>query len=211
MTDSYTDFPFITDEKTIKHIGNSKVLFLIRGLPGSGKSSIVKLLKEKYTGKSVVCSSDDFWIQEDGSYKWCKEKLSEAHEWCQAKARDACKANTPVVIIDKTNVKRSEWDFFVEVANLNSYTVVLVSPKTPWCLDAVELAKRNVHSVPVEAVEVKKKDFVNAYVCPLYWGWFLNEQGTDVALGLAGKYFKLVVDHCKDFADFMKSKSKSFL
>ena len=34
------NFPFLQDAKTIEFIMNSKTMFIMRGLPGSGKSKI---------------------------------------------------------------------------------------------------------------------------------------------------------------------------
>ena len=63
-----TDFPFLTDENTIRHVKKSKVMFIMRGLPGSGKSTIVKLIVKKYERNVAVCSADDHFLQEDGTY-----------------------------------------------------------------------------------------------------------------------------------------------
>ena len=204
------EFPFLTDENTVKYISNSTVLFLMRCLPGSGKSTIVAMLQEKYK-ESAVCSADRFFTQGDGTYSWSREKLSAAHEQCHTKAIEACEAKTPVVIIDNTNIKRWEMKFYVELASQHCYTVVVVTPKTPWCLDVEELAKRNTHRVPVEALQEKKRAFVHEYICPLYWGWFLNERATDLALGLADKYFQLVVEHCTEFADFFRNTTGRYM
>ena len=72
MDKSLVNFPFLTDDETVKHVGGSKVMFIMRGLPGSGKSTIVKLIAEKYKTNVVVCSADDHFLQEDGSYLYDK-------------------------------------------------------------------------------------------------------------------------------------------
>ncbi len=40
------NFPFLVDEKTVEHVKKSTVMFILRGLPGSGKSTIVRKIKE---------------------------------------------------------------------------------------------------------------------------------------------------------------------
>ena len=69
---SLLNFPFLTDDSTIKHVGESKVMFIMRGLPGSGKSTIMKLIAEKYKTTVTVCSADDYFLQEDGTYLYDK-------------------------------------------------------------------------------------------------------------------------------------------
>ena len=71
---SLLNFPFLTDDLTQKHVIKSRVMFIMRGLPGSGKSTIVRLIREKYQPITdvVVCSADDYFLQEDGSYNYDK-------------------------------------------------------------------------------------------------------------------------------------------
>ncbi len=62
------DFPFLNDDNTIQHVKKSKVMMIMRGLPGSGKSTVVKAILHKYKKGAVACSADDHFLQEDGSY-----------------------------------------------------------------------------------------------------------------------------------------------
>ena len=49
-------------------------MFIMRGLPGSGKSTIVRHIRDKYQPITdvVVCSADDYFLQEDGNYNYDK-------------------------------------------------------------------------------------------------------------------------------------------
>lgn len=147
------DFPFLHDWQTKKLIRRSKVLFIIRGLPGSGKSTIVKAITNTYCS-SMVCSADDYFLQ-DGKYNFDAAHLSEAHAACQNKAKDSCNRGMNVVVVDNTNVRRWEMKFYLELAHQRDYIVVLVQPKTPWKWNPVELAARNKHGVDV--VTLKRK------------------------------------------------------
>ena len=147
-------FPFMDDDKTVTYIKHSKVMFIMRGLSGSGKSTIVRALQGKYP-KNVVCSADDHFLREDGTYKWEITELTAAHEKCQLKAKEACQNNTPAVIIDNTNVCRWEMKHYLDVAAKHSYTVIVVTPKTAWYLDPEVLAKKNKHGV--NATKLKQK------------------------------------------------------
>ena len=70
---SLLSFPFLTDDLTQKHVIKSRVMFIMRGLPGSGKSTIVRNIRDKYQPITdvVVCSADDYFLQE-GSYNYDK-------------------------------------------------------------------------------------------------------------------------------------------
>lgn len=51
-------------------------LFIIRGMPGSGKTTLAKLIAD------AVYSADDFFTH-NGVYEFEPHKLPEAHEWCR--------------------------------------------------------------------------------------------------------------------------------
>ena len=70
-------------------------MFILRGLPGSGKSTLCKKMSDIYRTDErdiVVCSGDDFFTdKKTGEYKWKAEKLDEAHASARNKAIEACK------------------------------------------------------------------------------------------------------------------------
>lgn len=153
MSDSALNFPFLYDPSTKRVIERSKVLFLMRGLSGSGKSTVVRAITETYPA-SIVCSADDYFLR-DGVYRFDASLLSSAHSACQSKAKTACNNGVPVVIIDNTHVRRWEMKSYLELASHRNYVVVLVLPKTPWRWNPVELAARNKHGVDVETLQRK--------------------------------------------------------
>lgn len=55
-------------------------LVLIRGLPGSGKTTYAKT---KYPNHQYICADDYF--ERNGSYKFDEKELYQAHDWCLKK------------------------------------------------------------------------------------------------------------------------------
>jgi tRNA uridine 5-carbamoylmethylation protein Kti12 len=135
----------------------TRTVLIGRGLPGSGKSTRARKLVEGYRARGlsvVVCSSDDFFVCPGCSgYHWSKDKLHFAHTWCRNKFEAALEAGTNVVIVDNTNVTVRECRPYVMFAEVFGYAVRFLEPETPWAFDVDELAKRNVHKVPREAIE----------------------------------------------------------
>ena len=65
-------------------------MFINRGLPGSGKSTLSRKIAETYE-QTIVCAGDDFFTDENGNYIFDAKKLPEAHGAAQKKAENACK------------------------------------------------------------------------------------------------------------------------
>lgn len=57
-------------------------LVLIRGLPGSGKTTLAAGLS-RVDGLTRRCAADDWMLDDAGHYKFDPSKLRAAHEACQ--------------------------------------------------------------------------------------------------------------------------------
>ncbi|XP_071379722.1 NEDD4-binding protein 2-like 2 [Centroberyx affinis] len=128
----------------------SLVLILMRGLPGSGKSTRAKELLS--TGPSgLILSTDDYFAHKDG-YLYDPSLLGAAHEWNQSRAKEAMHQGRSPVIIDNTNIQPWEMKPYVQMALERRYTVHFNEPDTRWKFDPLELEKRNKHGVPQEKI-----------------------------------------------------------
>lgn len=94
----------------IKHL--EKILVIMRGVPGSGKSYLAHQLKEN----GVVLSTDDYFINYQGQYVFDRNLLGAAHEWNQKRANKELKAGTSPVIIDNTNLETWEIQPYIIMA-----------------------------------------------------------------------------------------------
>lgn len=131
-----------------------KRVYLMRGLPGHGKSSVAEVLKaghpEHRAGNVWTCSADDFFVQPDGRYAWDPAKLKDAHEACQSKFRAALESNVPVVIVDNTNVRRKDFAYYKTLAVEFGYQFFEVAVGNH---DVDESVRRNKHAVPRATLE----------------------------------------------------------
>ncbi|XP_061733284.1 NEDD4-binding protein 2-like 2 isoform X2 [Nerophis ophidion] len=120
--------------------GPSLVLILMRGLPGSGKSTMARELLS--TGPSgLILSTDDYFEINDG---YDPGLLGAAHEWNQRRASNAMHDSRSPIIIDNTNLQAWEMKPY---ALQRGYRVDFCEPNTSWKFDPFELEKRNKHGV----------------------------------------------------------------
>jgi tRNA uridine 5-carbamoylmethylation protein Kti12 len=137
------------------------------GLPGSGKSTKVQeLCKNLLVGQDIyIYSTDDYWLRPDGYYDWNPARIKEAHQWnfnrfnqCMINAIHGWEAEK--VIVDNTNLRFEDVKRYIDKAKDAGYTVSLVEPETPWRYNPAECAKRNIHRVPLDKIELMYKTLV---------------------------------------------------
>ena len=143
---NYLDYHFLTDLDTMHYLSSSLTMVVMRGLPGSGKSTVVSAITRIYP-HAVVCSADHFFMSEDGEYEFDASQLKLAHQQSQDKARWACEAGESLVVVDNTGVRRWELVPYFRSAQSYNYTVLLVEPRTPWRFNVKQLLSKNSHGV----------------------------------------------------------------
>lgn len=126
-------------------LANNKILYILRGPSGSGKSTLAK----KMGISGHILSTDDFWMQ-NGKYTFDPKKLGEAHEWNQERANKYMREGISPLIIDNTNIEAWEMKPYVMAAKEYGYEIKLVPVEIKNT--AEELAARNVHNVPLHAI-----------------------------------------------------------
>lgn len=148
--------------KTFKEFAqpaSEKILYIMRGIPGSGKSTAAK----KLAPKEQIFSTDDYWGPE---YKFDMNRLGAAHTWNLDRATKAMADGVSPIVIDNTNITWKAVRPYAEHAFQNGYTVVFKESEMPqWQeitsrLDARDirdedaefLTKNSIHNVPQESV-----------------------------------------------------------
>ncbi|XDV14939.1 hypothetical protein PO909_015103 [Leuciscus waleckii] len=127
-----------------------QVLVLLRGAPGSGKTTLAHAMVAQNPG-GVVLSTDEYFIQ-NGQYQFEPNLLGEAHEWNHQRAKDAFEKGQSPIIIDNTNMQCWEMKPYVAMALKHGYKVLFREPDTWWKTKPRELEKRTRHQVTKEKI-----------------------------------------------------------
>jgi predicted kinase len=125
-------------------------VIILRGLPGSGKSTLVQSLVKDVYHSWAVCSADFFWIQKDGSYKFDANLVPENHHQCLRQFIQYMHNNSVYVIfVDNTNTAYDEFSHYIKIAEAYGYKVVVITLNV-----SVETSlARNTHNVPKKTIE----------------------------------------------------------
>jgi predicted kinase len=129
----------------MKKESNMKELYLLRGLPGAGKSTLAKSLGGKYI------EADMFFIK-DGVYKFDVTKLQDAHRWCLAIVGNWMVDNEKRIIVSNTFTQEWEMKNYYDWAKDFDYRVYSL---------IVENRHNGVneHGVPQEKLEIMRDRF----------------------------------------------------
>lgn len=112
-------------------------MYVLRGVPGSGKSTFGRTLG------GVVCSADHYF-EKTGEYKFDPRRLGDAHRECYERARAACEDKVEIVVIDNTNTTVAECKAYYDLGLKYGYAVTFVEVQGNY---------QNTHGVPAEKVE----------------------------------------------------------
>lgn len=124
----------------------TKTLYIVRGLPGSGKSTLGFKIADMYS-----FAADDFFDENYGG-KFIPSKLSQAHQWCYQKVRNAMVAEASDIAVCNTFTQFWESKPYIELAKEFGYVVHSI---------IVEKTHNNpsIHNVPSETIEKMRKRF----------------------------------------------------
>lgn len=127
-----------------------KTLILLRGIPGSGKSTIAHALMAMHNDAEHY--EADQYFMKDGEYKFKKEELGHAHDWCHMQVSNAIKFGVKTVIVSNTFLQLWEFEEYLLEAMAYGYDIQVLDCQSTF---------KDIHGVPQETLEkmYKRKQF----------------------------------------------------
>ena len=123
-------------------------LILIRGIPGSGKSTFARFIQSLDPSYSVY-EADQFFIQIDGEYRYDPSKIKEAHDWCKERAEYNLLYGIPTIVANT----------FIRKWELQPYIDMATEFNIPYSIITMNGNFNSIHSVPRSVINRMRTTF----------------------------------------------------
>lgn len=121
-----------------------KTLYIIRGVPGSGKSTWAR------TQLGIKpFEADDFFMR-DGVYRYQADMVPRAHDFCKRRCENAMQEGQEIIAVANTFTRKWEYNKYLELAEKYGYEVVIHICRGNY---------KNVHNVPTDVIAKMRERF----------------------------------------------------
>ena len=120
-------------------------LIILRGLPGSGKSSLAKVIGGSHF-------EADMYFMNDGIYQFNPDDLKHAHAWCKDRVYISMIKNVEKIVVSNTFTQEWEMESYYKLAEEHGYRVhsIIVENRHGGV---------NEHGVPEDKLEIMRNRF----------------------------------------------------
>jgi predicted kinase len=125
---------------------NEKILYIVRGCPGSGKTTFAKQLT------SNVFEADHFFYDENCVYKFDPSKIKDAHKECQESVEYAMQSSINKIAVSNTFTQEWEMKPYFELSEKYGYKLFTVVVENRH-------GGKNIHGVPDDKLEIMRNRF----------------------------------------------------
>lgn len=123
-----------------------KELIIVRGIPGSGKSTFAKILG------GVHYEADMFFLDQNSNYVFDPSKIKDAHAWCIGSVLEKMKEGESRIVVSNTFTQKWELDPYMDLAKTLGYKVFVIIVENRH-------GGVNTHGCPEDKVEIMKNRF----------------------------------------------------
>jgi len=118
-------------------------LTIVRGLPGSGKSTYAKKL-------GCLHLEADMFHYYDGEYQFSLVNHSRSHEICQKMVDTAMSANVMHIVVSNTFTLLHDLQPYFDMAKSNGYDIEIIRMESNY---------GSIHNVPSDIIDIMKNRF----------------------------------------------------
>lgn len=132
-----------------------KTVIILRGLPGSGKTTMattIAAMADPHLAVEICCMDDYFINSITGKYEFDARDIPLAVEYCKDKFRKAIDDETDLIIVANTATREFEFKDYKAEAEKHGYTVHCVIVENRH-------GNKTVHNVPQAMLDKMRNRF----------------------------------------------------
>jgi adenylate kinase family enzyme len=123
-----------------------KNIYLVRGIPGSGKTTLAKTLE------GLHVEADMYFTDKDGVYTFEPTKIKDAHKWCGDLVEEWMREEQDRIVVSNTFTQEWEMENYYKLAEQYGYRVTSIIVENRH-------GGVNEHGVPDDKLEQMKSRF----------------------------------------------------
>ena len=144
---------------------SNKTAIIIRGLSGAGKSTLAQEIAGSalyYSYSVAIHETDTFFLDENGSYNFDVNKLSDYHQENLRLFKQSIDDGTDIVINSNTNTMHWEYEKYVSYAVASGYNIQIIDLYDNGNED-LDLHERQCHDFPIDKYDMCRDRYQREY------------------------------------------------
>ena len=136
-----------------QYLFSKKHLIILRGLPGSGKTSYIKhVIEENDVVNYTICSAF-YHFKEGLVYKYNPRQLPQAYNSCWKDFLEALDTQSTYIFVNNPNAEKWEYENYIFLGRKFGYTIEIVEIDCPGSGYIDYFQKRSRHNIPIHTVK----------------------------------------------------------
>lgn len=120
------------------------ILYIVRGIPGSGKSTLIKKIT-----KNIV-ELDDYYNEKYGYYKFSYDEVPQSHKYALNKIEKMMIDKLDEIAVIDSFIKNKDFDQYKKLAIKYNYTPIEIIVHSDF---------KDIHNVPIKRLEEMCNEF----------------------------------------------------